>query len=265
MHMNYTYSCRPKFFIASAATVMITIASYSQNTDALFQRGLSYEKTFHDRDALNQFEEILRCDTMHVPALTHASRMLANIAGRQRDEAAKKELASRARSLALRAIDIDHNNKEAHVNHVIALALLAEVASGAKEKIQYARTIKQEADILLDINPAYAPGLYILGKWHLTLSTLSPLEKIGCTILFNDLLKDASLKQALVCFDRAIKLEPEYILFHYNRALAQYYSGNIVEARHSLNCALALTQKEPDDAIRIQKCQSLLKKINNAE
>lgn len=254
-----------KIFTPLAATIFIAIASYAQNTDVIFKQGLDLERSFQDKDALKNFEEILSYDPAHVPALVHASRMLSNIAGRQNNDTAKKEYATKACSLALRAIEIDDNNKEAHVNYVISLALLADIASGAKEKIYYVRTIKQEADILLSIDPAYAPALYILGKWHLTLSTLSSVEKIGCTLFFNDVLEDASLKKALVCFDKAIRLEPEYILFHYNRALAQYYSGNMVETRHSLNRALTLTQKEPDDAIRIRKCQDLLKKINNAE
>jgi tetratricopeptide (TPR) repeat protein len=118
---------------------------------------------------------------------------------------------------------------------------------------------------LLSIDPTYAPALYILGKWHLTLSTLSSLEKIGCSLLFNDVAKHASLNNALACFDKAISLEPEYILFHYNRALAQYYSGNMDESRRSINRALTLAHKEADDVVRVNKCRDLLNKINNEE
>lgn len=264
MHMNI-FAFNPKKITALAATLMVVFASYSQDTETIFKQGLALEQSFHDSDALKKFEDVLRHDPVHTLALTHASRMLSNIAGRKNNDTDKKELASRACSLARRAIEIDHHNKEAHVNYVIALALLAEVASGPREKIGYARTIKREADFLLSLDPAYAPALYILGKWHLELSTLSALEKIGCTLLFNDVTQGASLRKALECFDSCIRLEPEYILFHYNHALAQYYSGNMTESRRSINRALSLTQKEPDDAIRIRKCRHLLKKIDNAE
>lgn len=257
--------CSNKKFLLLVATFVITFASYSQTIDAIFKQGLDLENKFLDQAALNKFEDVLRQDPKHVSALLHASRMSSNIAGRQTDNINKERLATRARSLALQAIQIDHNNKEAHVNYVISLALLAEVEPAVKERIQYARTIKSEADLLLSIDPAYAPALYILGKWHLTLSTLSSLEKIGCSLLFNDVTKHASLSNALSCFDKAISLEPEYILFHYNRALAQYYSGNMDESRRSINRALSLVHKEPDDLIRVNKCRDLLNKINNGE
>ncbi len=254
-----------KKIVVCLATFIIAFASYSQSTDVVFRQGLDLESKFQDQAALNKFESVLRQDPNHASALIHASRMLSNIAGRESDHDNKKHLATRARSLALQAIAIEHNNKEAHVNYVISLALLAEVEPAAKQRIQYARTIKSEADLLLAIDPAYTPALYILGKWHLTLSTLSSLEKVGCSLLFNDVTRHASLNNALTCFDKAILLEPEYILFHYNRALAQYYSGNMNESRRSINRALTLAHKEPDDMIRVNKCRDLLNKINNEE
>jgi tetratricopeptide (TPR) repeat protein len=145
---------------------------------------------------------------------------------------------------------------------VVALGLLADVATSSDEKLQHARIIKQEAEFLIQLDSLYAPSFFILGKWNLSLAQLSWIEKLACNVLFGGVPKGASLKNAIDCFDRAIALQPDCILFHYNRALAYYYLGNFPEARGSLNRAFALPQREPDDRIRLQQCTALLKETN---
>jgi tetratricopeptide (TPR) repeat protein len=254
-----------KIFTVAAATFLIISTSVSQSTTALYQQGLSFEREFRDREALAKFHDVLERDPLHQGALTHASRMLSNVAGRANHAPIKLSCARRASSLAQKAIQLDSANKDAHLNYVIALGLLAEVASSSREKIQHAKVIHREALIMLKLDSGFAPAFYILGKLNLSLATLTWLEKLACKVLFGQTFDEASVEDAVGYFNKAIALKPDYILFHYNKALAYYYSSNYQEAKRCLLYATALEQQEPDDKFRLNQCHVLLKKISHQE
>lgn len=241
---------------------MLAFSAAAQDVKTLLNVASGLEKSFNDAGALEKYEQVLDLDPKNSYALGHASRMLSNIAGRMEHDAQQHQMLERSRSYAMHAIKINNNDKEAHLNYVIALGLLTDIVKNSAEKIEYAKIIHSEAELLLKLDSLYAPAFYILGKWNLSLATLSWLEKMACSVLYSAIPK-ASLHTAIRYLDKAIALQPDYILFHYNRALAYYYSDNIKEASHALQTAFTLPMTEPDDKIRIAQCVALQKKIQN--
>lgn len=247
-----------RFFVFIGATIAYENASFAQDPAELFNRGMALEKEFRDAEALKIYQQVLTLNGEHAGALSHASRMLSNMAGRMENGKSKKEYVERAHALAFKAVQLDKCNKDTHLSYVIALGLLADVASSPREKILHAKTIHSEAELLIRLDSLYAPGYYVLGKWNLSLATLSWLEKLACDFLSGGLPENASLENAIRCFDKAIALQPNYIIFHYNRALAYYHQENYTETLRSLNKAFMLPEREPDDKIRLDLCRALL-------
>jgi Flp pilus assembly protein TadD len=69
------------------------------------------------------------------------------------------------------------------------------------------------------------------------------------------------MDKAVHYFNRALKLEPDSILFLYGQAISLHYLDRDEQARAILKRALQLPLKDPDDSIRKEKCSALLREI----
>ena len=238
----------------------ITFSMTSANSsEEWVKRGILAEKKFDEQNALKFYELAIKENPNHVEALWRASRMLSNSAGRSADKNGKLVKAKQADALAKKAIRLNPQSVEARLCHIIALGLLSEVASSPSEKLTNAKVIYAEAETVLTIDSLNAPAYYVLGKWHLELAKLNWAEKLACNLLFGGVPRGVSFDKSLRYFEKAIRLQPDYILFYYGKASVFYHTGSYDKAITILERALHLTPVEPDDAIRQQKCKSMLK------
>lgn len=218
---------------------------------------------FHDNSRkLSSIEIMLKAKPMNLDLLLQASHFAANLCAPSENKKLRACYINKAANYAQRSIEVAPTSKDAHLNYIIALGLLSEIANKPSEKLAHAQIIKEEAELLLNIDSLFAPAHFALGKWHLSLASLSWLEKITCELMFGGMPKEASLVTALKCFERAIKLQPDYILFYYNKALALEQLGHYREASKTLKKSLSLSIKESNDRIRRENCIVLLNKLN---
>ncbi len=164
---------------------------------------------------------------------------------------------SDALHFAEKAIALNARSKEARLQGIIARGLLATVTVESREKLGLARRLRQEIDFLLSLDSLYAPAHFALGKWHLSLSKLSWVQQMACK-LAGGLPEPPSLEQALRCFDQSIQLQPNNILFHYNKALALVEMGRATQALPVILTAMELPILGLDDEIRMENCRALL-------
>jgi sterol desaturase/sphingolipid hydroxylase (fatty acid hydroxylase superfamily) len=230
----------------------------AQTADEWIGRGLKAEKKFNDQAAYECYRQAFTVELENTEALWRASRMLSNLAGRSAEKATKASRSLRAVELAKSAIKLDPQNKEARLCHIIALGILSEAAGSPSEKLTNAKTIYAEAQTIIKLDSLYAPAYFVLGKWHLELAKLNWAEKLACNLLFGGVPRGVSLEKSIGYFERAIQLQPDYILFHYGKASALYYTGKYDKVIAVLEDALKLSPVEPDDNLRIQKCRKLL-------
>ena len=214
-----------------------------------------------DSIALIEVEKILETNPEHMESLLQASRSAANLVGTGAGQNRKAFYIQKSFNYAQRSIQLEPSSKEAHLNYIIALGLLSEIAKNPSEKLKHASVIKAEADYLLSIDSLYAPAHFALGKWHLSFASLSWFEKAACDILFGGMPREASLETALSCFEKAIQLQSDNILFHYNKALALHKLGYSVEAVNVLKYTLKLPLRDVNDTIRKNNCMALLNKL----
>lgn len=231
---------------------------YAQSADSLIRWGLMAEKKYDHATALNFYLRAVYADDQNAEALWRASRAVSTQAGRSRSNLIKAAKAAEANSLATRAIQLDSSNTQARFARAIALGMASAAASNPRDKLANARVIHREIQTILSCDPTFAPAYYVLGKWHLELSKLNWAERLTCNVLFGGVPKEASLDEALRCFDMAIHLESGFLLFYYGKASALYQAGKYTEVVHILEQALLLPTDNPDDMIRRQDCIRLL-------
>ena len=249
----------------AVAVVLISIGPLqAQSIDEFINQGLQNEREWKDEAALKQYEAALKIQPNHTLALVRSSRMLCNIGGRSKDKEFKRSHAMKARQIALKAIQINHADKEAHLCYILSLGIMAEMADNPREKLANAKIIKREAEYILKLDSTFAPAYYILGKWHFAIASLSRIETMFCNLFFGGVPEGASIDEALRCYDKAIRFWPDYIVFYYGKALVLHYKGEETETITALKKALQLAPRDPDDHIRLQKCQRLLQQTQQS-
>ncbi len=240
--------------------ISIQIA-WGQSADSLFREGLRLEKSFRTDEALDRYRNAIQLNPGHVPALTHFSRMLSNRAGHNPNFQQKIKDLHEAEAISKRAIAQKTNSTDAHFSLIVTLGLQAESAGSPREKIKNAKIIRDEAETILRLDSTYALAWFVLGKWHHELSRLNWYERLACEWFFGGLPEGISMDKAVYYFNRALRFEPDSILFLYGQAISLHYLHEDEKARAILKRALQLPLKDPDDSIRKEKCSELLEEI----
>jgi tetratricopeptide (TPR) repeat protein len=237
---------------------------FAQDQSQLRQ-GIELEKAFKVEAALEKFETVIKKEPLNAEALHHASRMLSNIGGRMKsgNRETKSEHYEKAKAYAERSIKANPQSPEAHLAYIISLGLMSEIAANPREKIRNAKTIRNEAEMIVKLDSTYAQAYFVLGKWHYELAKLNWLEQLACKFL-GGLPDDISMDASMKYFNQAIALDPDNILYLYGRASLYHYRDEDLLAEKSLNQALQLSPREPDDIQRKEKCSQLLSRIRKS-
>lgn len=242
----------------------VLFASYAraQYSDA-FDEGLALEKAFKTDAALQKFEAAIKENPKHPKAYTHASRMLSNIGGRlaMDKQEEKRKYLEKARSYAVKAIELNPDDPDARLAHIISLGLLSEISRNPREKVLDAKLIHAEAKKIIELDSLYEEAWFVLGKWQLELSRLSWFELLACKLLFGGLPEEISRQRALEYFNRGLALNPNSILFLFGQASAYADLGEKEKAVAALEKAIKLPLSEPDDEQRKERCKNLLRQL----
>ena len=118
-----------------------------------------------------------------------------------------------AADYARRAIAADSMGADGHFTLALALGELSRTRGG-KERVQFARTIYDEAARAIALDSLQDGAEHILGAWHAEVMRLSSVQRFFAKLLFGAGFMDrASWDSAVVHLQRAVAIRPEY-LFH---------------------------------------------------
>src|SRR5690606_27427922 len=119
---NFEHMCgRMKLLVVFVVILSPLIDVYAQYSDA-FEEGLALEKAFKTESALQKFEAAIKANPKHPKAYIHASRMLSNAGGRlaMDKQEEKRKYLEKARGYANKAIEINPNDPDARLAHIIS-------------------------------------------------------------------------------------------------------------------------------------------------
>lgn len=164
---------------------------------------------------------------------------------RSRREQAR--LAELGYETAVRAKELDPRDPEGRLTLAIAAARLAYYTSNPRRKLELSQVAHDEAQESVRLNPRYALGWHMLGRWHYELAGLNPVLRVLAGTIYGRH-PAASYEQAAEYMEKAVQLESGNALFHAELGRAYLALGRNVDAKKELERSLTLPRRTRDDA-----------------
>jgi tetratricopeptide (TPR) repeat protein len=161
-----------------------------------------------------------------------------------RDESRRR--IGKALEYAQRASELDPQSPVALLSEAICYGKLGEYGD-TREKIEYARLVKEYADRALAADPEYAYAHHVLGQWEYEVAKLGRTKRLLVALVFGGL-PEASTQGSVRHLERAVQLEPNTASHRLALGYAYLANGEAARARESFEQVLAMPCREIYDA-----------------
>ncbi|QMU28400.1 tetratricopeptide repeat protein [Adhaeribacter radiodurans] len=240
----------------------ICCRAFSLNTsDELVREANQLLGEYKDAEALQKFEEVLVVNPDHYEALYKVSLLHSRIGLRYSDELQKGEHFILAKDFAEKALKVKKQGAES--NYVMALALSnLSFVSGAKARISNLKEIKSYIDKSLASNPNYANSWHLLGRWHYKVANMNVFECAISKLIKGCTKSEASNKQAVNCFQKAIKLDGSNLNYYYDLAIVYREMKEVDQSIAILQNAMQVQPITTEDLELSRRCKVMLNNLS---
>ena len=226
---------------------LFTLVSVSaQDAATLIQQGDAMDQEYQAENALKYYlpAEKLQPDNANLLvkiARQYIYRMTA--LGSTADQLAS---AKTAQSYAERAVKADPNCSDAYLSISVSLGRQIQL-QGNREKVAASKPIKENAEKATKLNPRNDYAWHILARWHQGLAGANNFLLSIANLIYGEI-PPASNAEAVKYFEKAIALRPDRLIHHMELGRTYAQMGKKEEARQLINKALAMPNREKDDA-----------------
>jgi tetratricopeptide (TPR) repeat protein len=112
--------------------------------------------------------------------------------------------------------------------------------------LELSSVVQSEAAESVKLNPRFALGWHVLGRWNYEIANLNPVLRMLAQAIYGKI-PVGSNEEAVECLRKAVELEPGNALFHAELGRAYLANGQKEEARRELEKSLTLPRRTRDD------------------
>jgi tetratricopeptide (TPR) repeat protein len=152
----------------------------------------------------------------------------------------------KALEYAERAAELEPRNPVALLSQAICYGKLG-LYSDTREKIEYARLVKEYAERALAEDPNYAYAHHVLGQWEYEVASLGRTKRFLVSLVFGGL-PPASTEDSVHHLELAVQLEPNTASHRLALGFAYLANGEPAKARRLFEQVIAMPVKEIYDA-----------------
>ncbi len=219
---------------------------YADGIDEMLARACQLKDEFRDEEALHVFESILAQQDDHYEALWNTVMLHTSIGYRQHRSSDEEAHYDQAYDKALQLLEAHPDSAGSHFAYAAAVGRKAQSA-GARERIRLSTEIREHAEKAVALDPEYARAWNVLGVWHHRAANLSRLERLAANALFGGAPEGASNEKAREAFEKAIEIDPDFMLFYHDKAEFLLTIGEKQKARQAIRKGLHLEETTSDD------------------
>ena len=158
----------------------------------------------------------------------------------------KRRRIAKALEYSERAVELDPRSPVALLSKAVCYGKLG-LYGDTREKIEYARLVKEYADRALAADPNYAYAHHVLGQWEYEVATIGRAKRLLVTLVFGGL-PDASMQEGVRQLELAVRLEPNVSSHRLALGFAYQANGEPEKARAMFEQVIAMPCRELYDA-----------------
>lgn len=215
-------------------------------------------------EALEHFRAALAIDSLSYEANWRAAQALVDIgkALPNSQRARRDSLYAEAQALAERAVRVNARGADGHYMIAVAVGRVA-LTKGPRDRVRYARVVRDEALRALELNPRHDGAMHVLGRWNAEIQRLPAVTKFFArTFLGASIFNEATWENARNYFQQAVNIEPTNIYHRLDYAEALVDMGRREEAIEQLRHVATLELGcDPQDAEHKREAAALLARL----
>lgn len=194
--------------------IFLSLAALAEDARVatLIARGDADDKAHRTREALAAFREADQLAPENVGILLRLSKQYSDLVGETKPESAAKAVAEKALACASRAASLDPKSAKAHLSLAICYGKLTDFV-GNKQKVEYSRLIRDEAQRSIELDPTDDFAWHVLGRWHFGVANVSPVLRALAKLVYGGV-PAASNAEAVRHLKKACELAPQRIIHH---------------------------------------------------
>lgn len=211
--------------------------------------------------ALARYEAALRLEPRRYDALWKASRSAVDLGEAASDEKRQQALYRAGEQYARRAVAANPQDAEGHFALARALGRTA-LSVGARERVKYATEIRAAALRALELDPAHAGALHVMGMWNAEVMRLNGITRmIAKNFLGGQVFGTASWAEAQRYLEEAVRVDPQRIVHRLDLGLIYRDVGKKAKAREMLEGVLRGPVLEANDPRYKREAEAALRKL----
>lgn len=251
-------------YISSILVLAVMLVSYSANAQSeteLYKQGLKYKTQINNPKMLETFQKLYKMDSNNVNYAHNLAFAHCKVGANKSSKSEQMPHYKEGKRIAKRALKL--NSKSAGANYSYALSLARENEHASSEtKLKNAKEIKKYCDLAISLDAKKAAGAHhIMGRWHREFASMSKLKKSMAKTLYGGIPEGGTYANAVEHFQKAIKLEPWYMLHMYELAQTYHMMGKDDLAKKYVEKAMTLPKSYEDAKLTYKKCETLKKKL----
>ena len=234
-----------KAFLASTALLLACATIWGGPADDLVKNGDEFDLKLQASQALDFYLLAEKLESKNADLLLRIARQYRHLMADATTREEKLRLGGFGLNYAQRAAALAPNDSEAQLSPAISYGKMVAI-QGMKEQTEASRRIKDAVDKAIRLDPNNDLAWHVLGRWNRVLAGVSGAKRALASLLYGEL-PAGSNAEAVVCFQRAIQINPNRLM-HYIE-LGQVYAqmGKSADARRVIVQGLAMPDVEKDD------------------
>lgn len=229
------------------------------SVDTILNQAAQQADEMNETGALEMYLNVLNQSPENYEALWKASLLHSTIGHRLDNENARREYFEKASQMAEKAVQLYPD--QVHPYYVLAVAKgrMSDIV-GTRTQIQLSHVVKENVQKALDRNPNHAPSWHLYGVLQSEVANLNRVSRFAARFISQGL-PEASNQKAEEYLKKAMQLNPESILIHYDLAKHYIRSGQKERAIPILEHLLTLEPTIKDNKRHMKEAREWLHEL----
>ncbi len=162
----------------------------------------------------------------------------------------------KAYNYANEAVSADAKNSMAYTYRAVANGKIA-LFKGVFSVAPIVKQVRNDCERAISLDPNNAIAYYVLGRTHAKLAEKPALFRWPLGLAWGN------LDDAIKYFQKAVSLDPNFVMFRLDLAKAYISNDDYQKAREQLEAIPSIPKRDEDDDIRKAEAAKLLQEIKN--